>query len=161
MTAQAYLAAHQALYNAVQGTGTLCAGETTQRVYLPLIFKSASISPPETTEPPVSDLKIVQVFYTSDDEYVKIRNDGGADQAMAGWTLVSAIGTQRYKFPESVVIAAGQTIRIHSGPAAIDNPPNDLKWSGAYMWHNSGDRAELRSAGGALVDSACYGTGCS
>ncbi len=120
-------------------------------VYLPFVLKPAK---------PLNDLEITELFYDSSDEYIEIANNGPGAQDLTGWTIKSVVGSQTYDFPISTTIGAGETIRIHSGPDATDNPPDDLKWSGAYIWNNNGDKAELRDDQGLVIDSVCYKTGC-
>jgi hypothetical protein len=120
-------------------------------VYLAIVLK------PEGTP---NDLEITTLFYDSRDEYIEIANNGPGAQNMTGWTIESIVGPQTYAFPITTTIAAGKTIRIHSGPDATDNPPGDLKWSGAYIWNNNGDKAELRDDQGRVIDSICYKAGC-
>lgn len=120
-------------------------------VYLAIVLKP---------EQPPNDLKITELVYDSRDEYVEIANNGPGAQDMTGWTIESVVGPQTYDFPITTTIGAGGTIRIHSGPDATDNPPDDLKWSGAYIWNNNGDKAELRDDQGIVMDSVCYNAGC-
>ncbi|MFW6116547.1 MAG: lamin tail domain-containing protein, partial [bacterium] len=64
---------------------------------------------------------------------------------------------QWYTFPSGYVLQAGASVRVHSGPDAIHNPPSDLKWTGAYIWHNDGDVGVLRDSKGVEVDRYGYG----
>jgi hypothetical protein len=58
------------------------------------------------------------------------------------------------------VLAAGASVRVRSGPDAVDNPPGDLFWSAAYLWNNEGDRAVLYDEGDGVVEGVCYLDGC-
>jgi len=46
----------------------------------------------------------------------------------------------------------GSSVNITAGPNAVDNPPSSLKWTGAYIWNNDGDAAELYDQNGDLVN---------
>lgn len=120
-------------------------------VYLPFVSKPAK---------PPNDLEITELFYDSRDEYIEIANNGPGGQDLTNWTIESVVGPQTYNFPITTTIGVSETIRIHSGPNATDNPPDDLKWSGAYIWNNNGDKAELRDDQGFVIDSVCYKAGC-
>ncbi len=119
-------------------------------------------APSATPTPPSQGgvLRIAHLQYSGRDEYVEIRNDGPGAQSMTGWTLVSVVGNQHYAFPANFVLEPGRTVRVHSGPGAFERWPTDLKWTSAYIWNNSGDKAELRDASGSVVDTYCYGSGC-
>lgn len=84
-------------------------------------------------------------------EVVTVRNDGTGAVNMTGWKIVSTVGNQTFTFPAGYTLSAGGTVRVTSGPSAVSNPPGYLKWSGAYIWNNDGDPAELRDAAGSVV----------
>jgi len=42
-------------------------------------------------------------------------------------------------------------VRIWSGKNNVDNPPTDLKWTGAYIWNNKGDPEVLYNDKGNVV----------
>ncbi len=120
----------------------------TTYVYLPIIV----VSP--------NDLEIINLSYSGRDEYLEIENNGPGTQSMDGWQIVSVRGPQTYDFPNGITLGKGETLRVHSGPDAIDNPPNNLLWTTAYIWNNEGDKAELKDAQGVVRDTSCYGNGC-
>jgi len=117
------------------------------------------------TERPVRELTIGYIRYETRDEYVRIDNQGTASQNMTNWEIQSYKNVDGgcepaykwYTFPTEYVLAPGASVYVHSGPHAIDNPPDDLKWMAAYIWHNEGDVAKLYDASGAVVDTYCYG----
>lgn len=102
-----------------------------------------------------SDLRITGIIYDQTDEVVTIENCGGP-QAMAGWRLLSVVGSQTYYFPADCVIQARGCVRIHSGPDAMDAPPFDLFWTRSYIWRNAGDEAILYDADGQQVSRWRY-----
>ncbi len=75
---------------------------------------------------------------------------------MTGWQLVSSGQKVPYTFPNGYILPVGANVRVHSGRGALHNPPTDLKWSAAYLWHNDGDEAWLYDAAGNLVDNWAY-----
>ncbi len=93
-------------------------------------------------------------------EFITVRNSSAVSQNMTGWTIMSVIGPQTYTFPAGYVLEAGASVRVESWRGAINNPPAVLLWTDAAIWLNSGDAAELRNAGGTLVDTESYGSGC-
>lgn len=86
-----------------------------------------------------------------DKEIVTIKNEDTKDITMTGWKLVSVEGNQSFDFPEGFVLKAGATVYVTSGQSAKDQAPTYLKWTGAYIWNNSGDAAELYNAAGDKV----------
>lgn len=116
--------------------------------YLPIVIK------------PQNSFSITSLDYDSQDETITIKNNGPGSEPLNGWQIVSVVGTQIYNFPSNVTLAAGQSVRIHSGPAAFNNPPSDLLWSTSFLWNNLGDAAELRDNQGSVVASVCYLDGC-
>jgi len=117
-------------------------------------------TPTQTQPAQPASLSITALSGFSNPEYVNITNNGGTWQNMTGWTLVSAIGSQTYDFPNGFVLGAGATVRIESYTGATSNPPAILLWSTGAIWNNVGDRAELYNSGNGLVDSECYAAGC-
>ncbi len=120
-------------------------------IFLPIALKPAI---------PINSLEISNIIPSGSDETVEIRNNGPDGQSMNGWQLVSVRGTQIFTFPNGITLGVGQTLRIHSGPDAIDNPPSDLFWSTNFLWNNNGDKAELKDDQGQVRDTLCYGDGC-
>ena len=123
-------------------------------IYLPIVIGSGE------TPPSNGDLEITDLVPDGSDEYVEITNNGSTSQSMNGWQIVSVVGSQTYDFPDGITLGVGQTLRVHSGSGAINNPPTDLLWTGAFIWNNSGDKAELKDNLGAVRDSFCYDDGC-
>jgi hypothetical protein len=101
-------------------------------------------------------VRITGLHFAGKDEYVEITNHGPSDQSLTGWALYSDGQKNPFRFPEGYVLPAGAYVRVHSGPEATDNPPTDLKWSGAYYWNDKGDEATLYDAEGRLIDRWAY-----
>lgn len=118
---------------------------------------TATVAPWATSlTPPAAGLRITALQYAGTDEYVEITNQGATAQDVTGWRLWSVVGDQTYHFPAGYVLGAGAWVRVHSGPAATDSPPQHLRWTGAYIWNNDGDEARLYNAGGNEVDRWGY-----
>ena len=75
---------------------------------------------------------------------------------MAHWRLWSYVGDQTYHFPLSYVLDPGQSVRVHSGPKALLNPPGDLLWTTGYIWDDQADGCRLYDASGNIVDEDGY-----
>lgn len=101
-------------------------------------------------------LRITEIQYHGSDEYVEVSNQGGGDQELTGWTLTSHGQKYPFRFPDGLVLPAGTTLRVHSGPAAAASSPWDLFWSDSYFWNNDGDEAILYDAGGQEIDRRGY-----
>jgi len=89
---------------------------------------------------------------TTRHEYVRISNVGGSTANLASWRLVSVVGPQTFVFPAHQ-LAPGASVTVSSGPDAPATGGSNLRWTTAYIWNDSGDRAELRMPAGAVVDA--------
>jgi hypothetical protein len=119
---------------------------------------------PTVTAVPHGEPIIAGISYSGRDEYITITNQGAAGQVLTDWSIQSYVGEtcqpsadQIYHFPSGYTLAAGASVRVHSGPDAVSNPPSDLRWTTGYIWDNNGDRGDLRSPSGQVVDSYGYG----
>lgn len=122
-------------------------------------------APPTPTVPSAPRVVIAAINPSGRDEYVTVTNRGGADQDLSRWTIQSYSErtcqpepNQIFLFPPGYVLAAGTSVRVHSGQGAIDNPPSDLLWTRDYIWNNNGDRGDLRTPDGQVVSSYAYGS---
>lgn len=120
---------------------------------------------PTVTSVPVALLRIGTIQYSGTNEYIRIDNVGSSSQNMTGWSIQSYRNSdcqpdpsQRYTFPSGYILAAGASVRVHSGPDATSNPPSSLRWTTSYIWHNDGDRGDLRNASGQVVSTYAYGS---
>ena len=113
---------------------------------------------PTATSTPVQeiDCRISALEHAGSDEYVEIRNYAASVQGMSGWKIHSVQGDQWFEFPFGYSLAPGGVVRVHSGPEAINDPPDDLWWTGAYVWNDSGDEARLVDDRGRVVDVWSY-----
>lgn len=134
----------------------------------PTATSTATVTPTATasataTRAPAADVRIVVI--DGEGEEVVIRNVGSAGQVMSGWWLRSYDGQsceplpgQTFFFPAGYVLAAGGSVRVTSGPGAVDNPPAVLRWTTQNIWANAGDRGDLHDAAGVLRSSFEYGS---
>ena len=76
------------------------------------------------------------------EEEVLIKNTSNQEINLSGWKLLSVKGTQAYFFPQGTILKPGKTIIVASG-RGVEESDNVLKWTGAYIWNNDGDKAEL------------------
>lgn len=104
-------------------------------------------TPTPTPVPTTGNLKIVSK--NLDTEVVAIKNMGTTTVNLSGWRLVSVEGNQTYNFP-SYNLAAGATVYVTSG-ANAKSGGNYLKWTGSYIWNNSGDAAKLIDPKGVTI----------
>lgn len=74
------------------------------------------------------------------EEYVEIENTGTEPVNLSRWRLLSERGDQWFWFPDDdVILGAGETIRVYSGPGAADKAARDgdLFWTEKHVWSNS------------------------
>lgn len=83
-------------------------------------------------------------------EVALIRNQGASPVGLAGWTLVSEVGDERFTFPP-LTLAPGASVEVVSGGAAVHDPPVRLRWTDRNIWNNAGDSALLLDAAGRTV----------
>ncbi|CAG0931986.1 serine/threonine protein kinase, bacterial [Thermoflexales bacterium] len=112
------------------------------------------------TQVPLADVQITLLSSNTTPEYLLLQNQGDAAQDMSGWYLESTVGLQTFNFPIGFVLSPGGVVRIESYRGAKNNPPQTLVWSTDAVWNNSGDKAILRNAAGAVMSSQCYGDQC-
>ncbi len=120
--------------------------------------------PVATPEP--ATFEVVCVFFDGEvptsqsDEYVAIRNNGGAAGSLEGWTLLDgADGRPAFAFPD-VVLNAGETIRVYTDEVHLEYGGFSFG-SGSAIWNNSNpDRADLKNPDGDIVSSMSYPPGC-
>jgi hypothetical protein len=133
-------------------------------VHLALVYAQATPtptltptpSPTLTPTPRENSLRISALHYEGADEYVEITNAGPRSQQLYLWRILSVVGHQEYTFPWGIELAVGASVRVHSGPSAIDAPPTDLFWQKAYVWLNAGDEARLYDDKGVERDRYAY-----
>ncbi|NDI37226.1 thermonuclease family protein [Chengkuizengella sediminis] len=87
-----------------------------------------------------------------EEEYITIMNNDITDMDMTGWSVLSVQGDQRFDFPDSYTIKAGEAITIWSGDFSRGIWSVDLYWTEQNIWNNNGDPAQLINADNVIVD---------
>lgn len=82
------------------------------------------------------------------EEWVRIRNDGGAPADLTGWGIKDESASNRYEFPDGFTLASGESVTVHSGCGTDFDA--DLFWCsvGAAVWNNDGDTVLLLDPNG-------------
>lgn len=105
-------------------------------------------APVEPSQPTESKVSITGLDLAG--EKVTIKNSGSTNVDLSGWYIISVEGNQKFSFPSGTVIKPGVSIKIVSGPNAVAGT-NQLVWSKANIWNNSGDTARLFNNKGVLI----------
>ncbi len=87
-------------------------------------------------------------------EYAVIRNRTAEPIPIAGWRLCN-VERRCFTFPERAVVAAQDSVRVHTGVGRDDNGRFYMRETRA-LWHNAGDRALLYDADGRVVARYAY-----
>jgi micrococcal nuclease len=89
-------------------------------------------------------------------EWIVIRNDGTGPVDLSGWGIRDESARNRYLFPDSFILAPGETVTVRSGCG--DDSETDLHWCsvGSAIWNNDGDTAFLHDANGNTHVSLSY-----
>ncbi len=89
-------------------------------------------------------------------EWLDIRNTGDEPLDLSGWTVKDESATHRHTFDEGTTVAAGATLRLHTGCG--EDTATERYWcmTGSAVWNNSGDTAFLLDAEGRTVTTHAY-----
>lgn len=118
---------------------------------------TAPANTPEPTEPPAqAAVAIANVFNSGMKEHVEIANQGTTPQDMSGWYVHGSKGDEMYFYPGGYTLAAGATMRLHSGEDGIHAPPADIYWIDKPVWNNKGETVFLRDGQGNIVSEYKY-----
>jgi len=121
-------------------------GTTTTQV----MVKGGPSIPPTTPTACGGPLEIVLLDKVG--ELVEIKNQGVDAVAMTGWQLVSVRGSQGFFFLPGFVLDGGAVVSVTSGPDAVNEPPETLRWTTRFVWNNTEpDPATLFDACGQLI----------
>jgi hypothetical protein len=89
-------------------------------------------------------------------EWITIQNIGARPKEITGFTLTDETG-YTYTFRTNT-LAPGAKVRVRSGKG--DNTRKNKYWGREwYVWNNTSDKAVLRDANGAWVDSCAWADG--
>jgi hypothetical protein len=98
---------------------------------------------------------------TSQDEFVEIINDSGADLDVGGWTLSDAVGV-RHTFPAGTVIPRDCAIVVFGGgtpTGSFGQSMVQIASSGFLGLNNGGDVVTIDDGAGGIVSYAYGGEG--
>ncbi len=117
---------------------------------------------------PIPDLVITEIVYNTagtDDEWIEICNNEGADVDISGYEVLDA-SSVRFTFPASTTLTAGACITVSLGSNGdgtynLDCPftPDygvDAVTNSTNVLSNSAETITLRVGGGAVVDVVSY-----
>jgi micrococcal nuclease len=101
-------------------------------------------------DPPGNDNDILN------EEWVQIRNDGDNLVDLTGWVVKDESASNRFEFPTSFTLAAGESVTIYSGCG--DDFGAFLYWCsvGSAIWNNDGDTVFLIDPYGNVHVSEAY-----
>ncbi|MEO1035360.1 MAG: ExeM/NucH family extracellular endonuclease [Pseudomonadota bacterium] len=136
---------------------------------------SAPPPPPPPPPPPTGGLVINEFQYDpapdiagdangdgvrdgSQDEFVELVNDSGADLDLSGWTLNDAVGL-RHMFPAGTVVADGCAIVVFGGGTPVGSFGGSViqvASTGFIGLNNGGDSITILDSTGAQVATASY-----
>ncbi len=109
-------------------------------------------------------VKIAKIHYAQsgtnlNTEYIVFKNTTGSTMRLKGWRVISAPSSdnQHYTFPRTKV-GPGHTVTLYTGSGT--NSAGKRFWGAPDpRWDNSGDKAILKNASGAIVDTCQYAGG--
>ena len=86
-------------------------------------------------------------------ERAEVVNIGGAPVNLRQWMLTSVRGNQVFTFPDrDIELGPGQSAVVVSGKTTANIAEGEFDWPGnANVWHNAGDRGELRDSAGDIL----------
>ena len=110
------------------------------------------------------DISIGAIRYDADgndnnnlnDEWVEIANIGSVAIDLTGWGVKDESATHRYLFPNGYVLAAGASVRLHTGCGT--DSELWLYWcnTGSAIWNNTGDTVFVLDPSGNIIVSKSY-----
>jgi len=87
---------------------------------------------PDPSKTPVAILGLT--IEPNGHETVLVSNISDQDQPIGLWSVFNQRTETHFDFPKDFVLKPQQTVRVHSGPGSVDNPPNDFLWSTERQW---------------------------
>ncbi|MFP4460906.1 MAG: lamin tail domain-containing protein [Thermotogota bacterium] len=96
-------------------------------------------------------IKIINVHYSSSDEYVELMNTTDKTVNLKGLHIVSGTNFQEYTFGD-IMLAPGEILELHSGPDATG-----LVWTYEYVHRDTTDGVLLSEMNGRYISSFRWG----
>jgi hypothetical protein len=96
-----------------------------------------------------SEISILNINYTAEDQWVEISNNGTSNASFNGWKLIDTTKAKTYSFPNGFYLIPGKTVKVHSGQGtdtSIDLYNSKLAW-------DKTDTAILEDSSGKIVSS--------
>ena len=88
-------------------------------------------------------------------EWVLLANAGAEAADLTGWVLRDESSQNRYRFPDSFLVGAGEAVAVHTGCG--DDGSADLYWCADNpVWNNGGDTALLLDPAGNVAARLRY-----
>ncbi|MCB0993427.1 MAG: lamin tail domain-containing protein [Acidimicrobiales bacterium] len=94
-------------------------------------------------------------FCDARSEVVRLHNPGATSVSLTGYYLHDEGDKHTLTFPSGVVLGAGATLDVETGPNAAPGP-GVYFWHNGNVWNNDGDTAFLVAPGGSLVTRRCF-----
>lgn len=90
------------------------------------------------------------------DEWIVLRNVGAFSVDLTGWGVKDETASHRYGFPNGLTLAAGATVRLHTGCGA--DSAAALFWCSATgaIWNNGSDTVFVLDPSGNIVAARPY-----
>ena len=135
-----------------------CANLTVPDTPSPGAVPPMLVPTPAPAAPAIADAAVpiptgVQLSVNFEAEEAHVTNGSSSPLNLAGWTMVSVAGSQRFTFPD-ITLGVGETVTVTSGSNSTHLLPRLLRWTNANIWNNSGDTARLFNPQGEFVESA-------
>lgn len=121
-------------------------------------------APDACGEAVAADVRIVELRHDAagndnenlNDEWIRLRNEGGDTVDMTGWGIKDESATNRFDFPSGFTLAPGAVVTVYSG--CDDRTATELYWCsvGSAIWNNDGDTAFLTDPAGNTHFSWAY-----
>jgi len=96
-------------------------------------------------------IKIINVHYSSSDEYVEIMNTTDKPVNLQGLLLVSGTNSQQYVFGD-IILEPQEILELHSGPDATG-----LVWTYEYVHRDTTDGVLLTEINGSYISGFRWG----
>ncbi|WP_192498441.1 lamin tail domain-containing protein [Halorussus halophilus] len=98
--------------------------------------------------------RVVRNADSLNEEYVDVTNDGASSLDLSGWTMDNEEG-ESYTFPDGFSLAAGDTVRVHTGSGTDSS--TDLYWGASmFRWDNDADRCAIYDGNGNLAQDSSW-----
>jgi hypothetical protein len=108
-------------------------------------------------EPAAADEAVARPVVSALDlrkEVVVISNAGTAEVDLGGWKIRDDSKRKPYVFRAGTILGPGASVRLRSGPSALQTGEGELTWTTSLVWNDSGDTAFLENPDGEVVSTS-------